>query len=803
MKNKTKGILKQKIKDKSKRLVFKKRLTFSDKKPSDTHIYINVLKKRLRAPNKKKEVDITDNEKRPNPIKLTYREPSDPLNLRKRFIDDEIKYIQNNPTEYSLKEFNDSLNVFLNKHPAVYWRYDDDFKNDMYNEILDRASKFIEQKKNINFEKEEKIGKRENSINKGRYTKFEDRFAELENATKLYLGKDNKTVEQMMKINKRIRLFADKKENVFTEEELKPIGLWNDYKDKLEAIEKAQELISSKDYLPVDTSSFLKVSPKKRQTRKKIPFKPLKEDPIFKDLFTPKPADKTVDEDNEDYEDDDEEYKPTSTKNLATFSSPVRRSTRKSAKDLSAILKKDDTMMTSTPVKPKGEKKKTEKQLEALANEKSDKLTNMLTDVITDELLVQAVDSIPIVSGEDVIKQKFDTIDGRNLKGNHKGKKALYMNFAIDHDIVPHENEPYLKYLERIFLKMNEAPVMNLKEEPPVMSLKEELAQATTTAGPTVGPVEEDEVFDSDKISVAPVEHVDPYVLKQLNEIRKIEERINDITQDLDKSIDRSQKEESIIFLRKEISKVQKLINNYEALNAKSKKEASGFFKDAFNKVKHVLFNSGSPQTDKMVKKYGDYFVKRAMIHRKPVDKILKDVINVLTLGQFNNYRREYDDVFHLAVIFKLEDKAGHTVYLLTEKRPNIFWSEVSSLDSYESHNDKLEVKLESFPPIQFNKLIEETKKVMGDKFNKYQAKDNNCQVWILSLFDAIFKIVGQGGINSPVFKMIKNYIYQDMTSYLTKTSSDVANKVTDLGHVFNRILYGAALRKRVHNRRF
>lgn len=226
---------------------------------------------------------------------------------------------------------------------------------------------------------------------------------------------------------------------------------------------------------------------------------------------------------------------------------------------------------------------------------------------------------------------------------------------------------------------------------------------------------------------------------------------------------------------------------------------ANGWFSDVKEKVKHYFAPTGSPQTDKIIKEFGDWKVTNACIHRKPVDKILKDIINVLTSGKFNTYHRFYDDVFHLAVIFEIEAPGSlNKKYLLTEKRPNIFWKQVSGLDDYPG-KDKLPVKLESFKyrDITLEQMIEECKKIMGDKFAKYNAKDNNCQIYILALFDAFFKLAKTGS----TMHIIKNYIYQDMTPYLTDFSVDIASKVTDLGHVFNRILNGAGAHPRGHLR--
>jgi hypothetical protein len=213
--------------------------------------------------------------------------------------------------------------------------------------------------------------------------------------------------------------------------------------------------------------------------------------------------------------------------------------------------------------------------------------------------------------------------------------------------------------------------------------------------------------------------------------------------------------------------------------------EGSGIrdtLKRAVDKVRHIIFNTGSPQTDKILGQYGDYIIKNAMIHRKPVDKILKDIINAISLGEFNNYKKTYDELFHLSVIFELQ-KGNDTVYLMTEKRPNIYWEKVDSLKSYDS-TDNSYVNLSKFKPCTLTQLIDKTKEIMGSDFNTYNAKSNNCQTFILSLFKAFFELQ-----RFPLPTPIKSYIYQDMTPFLTKFAENASLKVTNLGHVFNRIM--------------
>ena len=42
--------------------------------------------------------------------------------------------------------------------------------------------------------------------------------------------------------------------------------------------------------------------------------------------------------------------------------------------------------------------------------------------------------------------------------------------------------------------------------------------------------------------------------------------------------------------------------------------------KSAYNKAKHIIFNTGSPKTDAILKSYGDYQIDMITIHRKPVE---------------------------------------------------------------------------------------------------------------------------------------------------------------------------------------
>ena len=200
----------------------------------------------------------------------------------------------------------------------------------------------------------------------------------------------------------------------------------------------------------------------------------------------------------------------------------------------------------------------------------------------------------------------------------------------------------------------------------------------------------------------------------------------------------------------------------------------------------HILYNTKSPQTDKILEQYGDFYISRMKIHRKPIEKILTDIVNAFTLGKFNESKYQFDQVFHLAIIIEIKNESGKTICLLTEKIPNIFWTEVKSLDDFES-KDSYQIKVH--PPLKklsLTEVMNRVKHIMGDSFNTYDMKTNNCQNYVLNICQAVFNL---NRFDLP--KMVYNYIYQDLKKYITTFAQKIGKKITDTGHAFRRALFG------------
>ena len=181
------------------------------------------------------------------------------------------------------------------------------------------------------------------------------------------------------------------------------------------------------------------------------------------------------------------------------------------------------------------------------------------------------------------------------------------------------------------------------------------------------------------------------------------------------------------------------------------------------------------PSVRRLLAANGNKKIVSAIINRKPVDKKLSGLLNVLSLGQFkkNIDSEPYDDLFHLSISLRTEDGTN----ILTEK------IEVINLAK------KTRKGGENLPVTPFaggktlNEIMENTKKRMGDKFFGYSARNNNCQDFIMALLQSN----GMGDTND--FSFVKQDAKQMFKGL--KTLSKVADFITDLGGATNVLIKG------------
>lgn len=188
---------------------------------------------------------------------------------------------------------------------------------------------------------------------------------------------------------------------------------------------------------------------------------------------------------------------------------------------------------------------------------------------------------------------------------------------------------------------------------------------------------------------------------------------------------------------------------------------------------------------------YKDENIKKLYICRKPVEKILLEIISKIN-NDFNKMlkdeRYSYDNIFHLYLIIELENG----IFIRTEKNPRIIFKymETNDLDT----NDYYEIKCYNFKnKCTFSEIILECQKIMGDNYDKYDSITNNCQIYVLNMIKAYFKV-----INIPIPEYYEKYIYLDIPKVISKISDNniinsystkIAKYITDIGRKFNSLL--------------
>ena len=218
--------------------------------------------------------------------------------------------------------------------------------------------------------------------------------------------------------------------------------------------------------------------------------------------------------------------------------------------------------------------------------------------------------------------------------------------------------------------------------------------------------------------------------------------------------------------------------------------EGHGLFDSLKSKLKqtakniaNVFTNSSSPSLDRVEKSYYPLIITRIQIYRTPVQQVPLTLLKAISLGNFD-YKSNFDKLYHLYCVLELanETKTGF-LFQLTEKTPNIVWEDRKDLLSMASGAEQMIYSPSSL--VRFGNMIEQLKKNMGSTLTEYTASQYNCQDYILNIIKATTQLE-----NTTVPSNIYNFIYQDISKVLapSSTTSKIANKVTDLSHVLNRI---------------
>ena len=220
------------------------------------------------------------------------------------------------------------------------------------------------------------------------------------------------------------------------------------------------------------------------------------------------------------------------------------------------------------------------------------------------------------------------------------------------------------------------------------------------------------------------------------------------------------------IYKKNKKSKGLKNLNGLRKQDIINELQGKGI-KDIIESVKSFLFFPSSKMPEKSQKifeKYKSNKIKKIEIYREPIQKTIQSFFNLLSLGKYNEAKKEkYDDLFHLYMLVTLDDG----IKLLIEKNENVYIR-----DEYTKNPDseKIDIDLDNKDLDLDNLLYNTEKAITKFKFYQYNAKNNNCQDFMINILKA----------NELDKKEYTDFIKQDL-NYLFSKLPSWADKFTSL----------------------
>ena len=168
---------------------------------------------------------------------------------------------------------------------------------------------------------------------------------------------------------------------------------------------------------------------------------------------------------------------------------------------------------------------------------------------------------------------------------------------------------------------------------------------------------------------------------------------------------------------------------------------------------------------------YGNNKIIKLVIERVPLQQTTMILLNLAS----NNTALErlkqsdYDKLFHLRLIIYLDN---NNITLFVEKNQSL---NIGYYNSLENEKGKEQMNINEVPTSQLFNFINNAKNILKDKLFSYNAKNNNCQDFILALLIS-------NNINNNEYQ---NFIKQDV-DFIFKNNSflkTLINSLTSIGH--------------------
>lgn len=204
------------------------------------------------------------------------------------------------------------------------------------------------------------------------------------------------------------------------------------------------------------------------------------------------------------------------------------------------------------------------------------------------------------------------------------------------------------------------------------------------------------------------------------------------------------------------------------------------------------LRHDAPPSVRDLLNIYGDVLVNSITVCKKPIQKAIDSVLNLISFGAWESTKRKlnYDDLFHLFMIIELSNA---TFRLEKNQVVNL-----ELLDGYFPDEQTLCYPVDltdSAQRITLRSLFDNAVARYGkEQIYIYDPVRFNCQTFVTNILEAS-NLMKASGIR--LYKFI-NQNTKELFDQMPSIVGKVAKGVVDVAALFDRILYGAS--SRIHD---
>jgi hypothetical protein len=192
-----------------------------------------------------------------------------------------------------------------------------------------------------------------------------------------------------------------------------------------------------------------------------------------------------------------------------------------------------------------------------------------------------------------------------------------------------------------------------------------------------------------------------------------------------------------------------------------------------------------SPDIREFLKNNGESIITKLTIYRAPVEKFVKTLANIVSLGKFKSVvDANYDEVYHL--FMKIDLNNNNTNFSIIIEKNAVISIKPFNLDDIK--NAEQFIVNTPTPPITLNEFLQNAQaSTTPDDYFKYDALTTNCQNYIQTLLKS----------NNLLTPEANEFLYQNMEvlkQQLPSISQKIMKGITNLGGLADIVIKGYGL---------